>query len=135
MVKLSTQQYASVVAGFQSVAAPSGSDKRECTRMEIQAPVRIGLMSGGKITRCLIALSRDISSTGIGLCQSVKFAPSESFLASLPAGKQTTVMVCQTTFCKPLADGIYCVGARFVSEATAAQLESFRALASQKAAA
>lgn len=135
MLRLSSQQYAAVVATFQSIAAKGNSNKRMCTRMDIQAPVRVGIMAEGKVTRALIALSRDISLTGIGLCQSMKFADNESFLVSLPCAKKPMVLLCKSTFCRPLADGIFCIGAQFEAEADAAQCEEFRAIAAHKAAA
>jgi hypothetical protein len=129
MLKLSSRQYAGVVASLQSAAASAGSDKRQCTRMEIQAPVRVALMTDDKVTRCVIALIRDVSLSGVGLCQSPKLAPKEKFLISLPCAKQHIVVVCSATFCQPLADGIFWVGAQFESEADAAKTEEFRAFA------
>jgi hypothetical protein len=129
MLKLSSQQYAGMVASLQSAAAARGSDKRQCSRIDVQAPVRVGVMANNKVTRCFIALSRDVSLTGVGLIQAARFAPNETFLISLPCGKQQMVIVCQTTFCRPLADGIFCIGAQFESEADPAKAEEFRALA------
>jgi hypothetical protein len=129
MLKLSSQQYAGVVASLQTAAASAGSDKRQCTRMEIQAPVRVALMANEKVTRCVIALIRDVSLTGVGLCQSPKLSPKEKFLISLPCAKHHVVVVCSATFCTPLADGIFWVGAQFEAEADAAKIEEFRAVA------
>jgi hypothetical protein len=94
MLKLSSQQYAGVVASLQSAASSAGSDKRQCTRMEIQAPVRLAIMADNKVTRCVIALIRDVSLTGVGLCQAPKFVPKEAFLLSLPCEKKPMVVVC-----------------------------------------
>ncbi len=129
MLKLSSQQYAGLVASLQSAAESAGSDKRQCTRMEIQAPVRLAIMADNKVTRCLIALIRDISATGVGLCQAPKFAPKETFLISLPRAKKPMVVVCSTTFCRPVADGIFWVGAQFDAEADLDKAEEFRAFA------
>jgi PilZ domain-containing protein len=129
MLKLSSQQYAGVVASLQSAASSAGSDKRQCTRMEIQAPVRLAIMADNKVTRCVIALIRDVSLTGVGLCQAPKFVPKENFLISLPCAKKPMVVLCSTTFCRPLADGIFWVGAQFESEADPAKAEEFRAFA------
>jgi hypothetical protein len=129
MLKLSSQQYAGVVASLQSAAAAGGSDKRQFSRFEIQAPVRLAILANDKVARCLIALSRDVSQTGIGLLQAAKFAPKETFLISLPCGKQQLVILCTTTFCRPLAEGIYCVGAQFESDASPAKSEEFRTFA------
>ena len=129
MLKLSSQQYAGVVASLQRAASSGGSDKRRFARMEVQAPVKLGLLTENKITRCYVALSRDISPTGIGLCQAVNFGPKESFLILLPSAKQQMVVVCVPTFCRPLADGIYWVGAQFESEADPATSADFRGLA------
>jgi hypothetical protein len=119
MLKLTSQQYAGVVASLQSAAASRSSDKRQFSRIDVQAPLRLGVMADNKVTRCFIGLSRDISLTGIGLYQSTKFASNEIFLLSLPCAKQQMVIVCKATFCRPLADGMYCLGAQFESEADA----------------
>jgi PilZ domain len=129
MIKLSSQQYAGVVTSLQSAAVSSGSDKRQFSRIEIQAPVKLAVLADNKVTRCFTALSRDVSQTGIGLYQAAKFAPKEIFLLSLPCAKKQLVIVCLATFCRPLADGIYCVGAQFESEATPAMAGEFRAVA------
>jgi hypothetical protein len=137
MIKLSPQQYAGMVASLQSAAAGGGSDKRQFSRIEVQAPVRMAMMTAGKLSRCLIALSRDVSLTGVGLYQSAKLAPKESFIISLPCEKQHMIIVCQATFCRPLADGIFCLGAQFDAMADQARADEFRAIvaASTKAAA
>ncbi len=137
MLKLSAQQYAGMVASLQSAAAAGGSDKRQFSRIEVQAPVRLAIMTDNKLTRCFIALSRDVSLSGIGLYQNAKLGPKENFVISLPCEKQQMVIVCQATFCRPLADGIFCLGAAFASLADSVRSEEFRALvsASTKAAA
>ena len=118
-----------MVASLQSAAAAGGSDKRQFSRIEVQAPLRIATIANNKVTRCFIALSRDVSLTGIGLYQSAKFAPKETFLVSLPCEKQQMLIVCVATFCRPLADGIFCLGAQFESLADQAKSEEFRAIA------
>ena len=129
MLKLSSQQYAGVVGSLQSAAASGGSDKRRFTRMEIQAPVTVAAMTDSQVTRCLIALSRDVSLSGIGLCQTAKFAPREKFLVSLPCDKEQIVLVCLPMFCRPLAEGIYAIGAQFESVADPAKSQQFWTLA------
>jgi hypothetical protein len=128
MLKLSSQQYAGMVASLQSAAAAGGSDKRQFSRIEVQAPVRLAIMTDNKLTRCFIALSRDVSLSGIGLYQNAKLGPKENFVISLPCEKQHMVIVCQATFCRPLADGIFCLGAEFASLADSVRSDEFRAL-------
>jgi hypothetical protein len=127
MFKIPPQQYAGVVAALRSAATAGGSDKRQFTRMEVQAPVRLGIISNGKMT-AFTSLSRDVSMGGIGLCQSLRLAASETFLIGLPTGKEELVLVCRATFCRPLADGLYCVGAQFESEADKFNAELFHKL-------
>jgi hypothetical protein len=129
MFRLSSQQYAGVVASLRSSSASGGNDKRRFTRMDVQAPVPLGLIANNKITRCFTALSRDISMTGIGLCQGVRLSSDETFLLALPLPRQQIVVICRATFCRPLAEGIYCVGAAFEAEADAANSDAFRRLA------
>jgi hypothetical protein len=75
--------------------------------------------------------------SGIGLYQNAKLGPKENFVISLPCEKQHMVIVCQATFCRPLADGIFCLGAAFASLADSVRADEFRSLvaASTKAAA
>jgi len=134
MLKLSSQQYAGVVASLRSAGASANSDKRQFSRMDVQAPVRLAAISGKTVTRCFTAMSRDVSMTGIGLCQATKFAPNEAFLISVPCAKQQMVIVCRVTFCRLLVDGIYWIGAQFESEAAPANVEEFRILAAINAA-
>jgi hypothetical protein len=128
MFKLSAQQYSGMVTSLQSAAAAGGSDKRQFSRIEVQAPVRLAIMTDNKLTRCFIALSRDVSLSGIGLYQNAKLGPKENFVISLPCEKQHMVIVCQATFCRPLADGIFCLGAAFASLADSVRADEFRAL-------
>jgi hypothetical protein len=134
MFKLSTQQYAAVLESLQNAASSKGSDKRKFTRMDVQAPIRLAEMADLKVKRCYIALSRDISMAGIGLCQAVQVKPKDLFLASLPSLKQDVLLVCMVTFCRPLADGIYWVGAQFESEADAGKVDQFVSASSAAAA-
>lgn len=126
-----------MVSSLQSAATAGGSDKRQFSRIELQAPVRLAVMTDNKLTRCFIALSRDVSLNGIGLYQNAKFIPKENFVISLPCEKQQMVIICQATFCRPLADGIFCLGAQFASLADSVRSDEFRNLitASAKAAA
>jgi hypothetical protein len=127
MFKIPPQQYAGIVAAMRKAAEAGGSDKRQFTRMEVQSPVRLGIMSNNKMT-AFTALSKDVSMGGIGLCQSLRMAANESFLIALPTGKEELIVVCRATFCRPLADGLYCVGAQFESEADKFNAEIFRKL-------
>jgi hypothetical protein len=129
MLKLSPQQYAGVLTSLQSSAASSGSEKRQFTRMEVQAPVRLAAITDKKISRTYIALTRDISLNGIGLCQAAKFEKNEEFLISLTCGKQHIVLDCHSVFCRALADGIFCIGAIFDAISEPARVEEFRTVA------
>ena len=128
MLKLSSQQYSGVVTSLQLAAASGASDKRRFTRMEIQAPIRVAVMTDNVVTRCLIALSRDVSAGGIGLCQGMQFARDEKFLISLPCNKDHIVLVCIPMFCRLLAEGIYAIGAQFESVADATMSQALCSL-------
>ncbi|MGA2582711.1 MAG: PilZ domain-containing protein [Tepidisphaeraceae bacterium] len=130
MLKLSPQQYAGVVESLQSAAASGGSDKRQFSRMDVQAQIKVGIMLDNRVVRCFSALTRDVSATGIGLCQGSKFVPQEHFVASLPCAKRPIAIICSATFCRPLADGIYWLGAQFIAEADQILASEFAKIAS-----
>jgi hypothetical protein len=127
MFRIPPQQYAGVVAALRKAAEASGSDKRQFTRMEVQAPVRLGVVNNGKLI-AFTALSRDVSMGGVGLCQTLRMPLNETFLIALPTGKDEIILVCRTTYCRRLADGLYCVGAEFESEADKFNADQFRKL-------
>lgn len=114
-MQLSSQQFVKLLETLRSDGRSSGSEKRRFTRMEVQAQVQLATLQGNRVTRQYTGLSRDISQAGISLIQCVAFARGEKFVAKLPCGKEEVVMLCEATFCRPLAEGVHGVGAQFVA--------------------
>jgi hypothetical protein len=140
MFKFSPQQYTGVLLSLEKSAAAGRSERRQCTRMDVQAPVNVGIIVDGKLSRCVLGLSRDISITGIGISMTYKCAVNDKVLVALECGtqhigKEILGMVCDITFCRQLAEGIYNVGAEFDRMAEKASVDELHAMAAAKKAA
>ena len=98
---------------MRNFALSGGSEKRQATRMEIQARVWVANMVDGHVTQSFTALSRDVSIAGVGLMQRSPSRIGDHFLAGLPFDKGELVLRCQTMYCQSLAEGVFGIGARF----------------------
>jgi hypothetical protein len=125
--KLTPQQYGAILSQLQAAAAAGGSEQRKALRMNVQAPVRLASMADKKVASAFIAITRDISWTGIGLCQHTQFKQSDEFLVGFPCGKHPIIVNCSVMFCRAMADGIYSVGAQFESVATGDLITQYQA--------
>jgi hypothetical protein len=129
MYKLTPQQFGRIFEALRSAGATRGSEKRQSTRMEVQTKFQLASLTNGAVSRCYSALSRDISCTGVGFFQYAPVADTDKLLTCFPCGKEELVLVCQVMFCRPMADGLFCVGAQFdgmASEAIVKQLNDLR---------
>jgi PilZ domain len=125
MLKLNPQQFAGILAGLQAAAETGGSEKRGFPRFDVQTRLTLAPMADGMVGRCYTALSRDVSANGLGFFQHTGYQPKESFLALFPGGKENFLIKCTATFCRPLAEGLFCVGAQFEAIADKALIEQF----------
>jgi hypothetical protein len=66
--------------------------------------------------RPVIAAVRDLSTTGIGLIHSQRIENGEQFILRMPLERGPIALLCTVTYCKPVALGIYALGAFFVRE-------------------
>jgi hypothetical protein len=126
MLKLSSQQFATIFESLRSASASIGSEQRVTTRMEVQTAVKLATLEQGKIARCFSGLTRDVSTCGVGLFQ---YAPAESgsqFLIGFPYNKSELILSCSVRFCKPMAEGLFGIGAQFESLASKELVEALK---------
>jgi hypothetical protein len=98
--------------------ATPGSEKRRFARFAVVARVEVMHTASG---RMYTALTRDLSLEGIGLLQAGPMQKGEEFSVSLPRGKATHLVAqCKVMHARELADGIWGIGAIFVTAAPAA---------------
>jgi hypothetical protein len=116
-MQLAAQHLAEIVETVKKLeAASNGSDKRRTARFCVIARVEV-MHTASK--RVYTALTRDLSLEGLGLLQSWEMAKGDSFSVSLPRGKgQFVVAQCVVQHAKQLCEGIWGIGALFVTSGT-----------------
>ena len=117
LVKLPPQQLAEVVNALQaSAAAANNAEKRRAARMEVQGNVLVvPLGKDGAVGKSFTAITRDISFVGVGLMQSKALEQGQQIIVRLPRGTRAAlIMLCVVMYTRPLADGLYVVGAEFI---------------------
>jgi hypothetical protein len=116
-MQLAAQHLAEIVETVKKLeAANNGSDKRRFPRFNVIARVEV-MHTASK--RVYTALTRDLSLEGVGLLQSTPLNKGDEFSISLPRGKgQFVVARCTVAHAKELADGIWGIGAIFVTSGT-----------------
>ncbi len=87
--------------------------------MEVQGSVVIApLGKDGAVGKSFTAITRDISFVGVGLLQSKPLDEHQQIVVRLPRGvKPPLFMLCVVMHARPLADGLYVIGAEFLSVA------------------
>ncbi len=119
-LKLTPQHLAEVANALQSSPANGkGSEKRRAARMEVQGNVVIApLAKDGAVGKSFTAITRDISFVGVGLLQSRALEQGQNIVVRLPRGaKPALFMLCVVMHVRPLADGLYVIGAEFLNVA------------------
>jgi hypothetical protein len=119
--KLTPKQFGMIFESLQATSDSRGSEKRQATRMEVQTKLALASLANGSVGRCYSGLSRDVSASGLGVFQHTAAAGGDKFLACFPCGKEgELVLTCAVTFCRPMADGLFGIGAQFEGVAPAA---------------
>ncbi len=131
-MQLALQQFGNVINALRKTGESSGSEKRRHNRIEIQAQVKMAALAGGKIVRFYTSLTQDLSVAGIGLFQYSAMESGEEFLVRLPTtaeeeAESDLLVTCRTTFCRPVAEGLFKLGAGFISIADAKMLAALEA--------
>ena len=115
-MQLAAQHLAEIVETVKKLeAASNGSDKRRLPRFMVIARVEV-MHTQSK--RVYTALTRDLSLEGVGLLQTFSMAKGDEFSVSLPRGKgQFVVAQCTVQHAKELCEGIWGIGALFLTSA------------------
>ena len=113
-MQISAQHLAEIVeAARKQETGGGGRDKRRFVRHAVVSKVEILSHTLG-ITYA--ALTRDLSVEGLGLLQSLPAARGEAFSVSLPRANAGPLRVqCTVLHMRELAEGIWGIGAAFVS--------------------
>jgi hypothetical protein len=128
MLKLSPHQFGRIFETLRDAGSARGSEKRQATRMDVQTKLNMAKMVDGNVVRCYSALTRDISCTGLGFFQFAPLVNGERFLTCFPFGKEELVVVCSSMFCRPLAEGMFGIGAQFECPADEKLIEQLKQL-------
>jgi len=122
-VKLSSQHLAEVLDALRGQKQTVlGMENRRAARIEVHTTVVIVPLQGAHPGRSFTALTRDVSAVGIGMLQATCCELNEQLLVHLPrASKTPLIMLCNVMHVRMLADGLYLIGAEFVSEGPSAE--------------
>lgn len=116
LMQLLAQDYAEVLAALKALTDAKGHERRTTARMEVQAQIKVFPFKDGKITDPYTCLTRDLSFKGVGLFQSKQPARGSQFVVELPRQEnQPLTLLCTVMYARPMADGLYNVGAAFNS--------------------
>jgi hypothetical protein len=113
-VLLSPQYFAEALEAIKKRETQSaGREKRRHVRYTVVSRVDVLHPASG---RTYAALTHDLSQEGIGLIQSASMQRGELMAVSLPRAKNNVlVALCKVAHARELADGVWGVGATFVS--------------------
>jgi hypothetical protein len=115
-MQLLAQDYAEVLAALQALTDTKGHERRATARMEVQAQVKVHPFKDGKTSDAYTCLTRDLSFKGVGLFQSKQAPNGSQFVVILPRQENEPLsLLCTVMYTRPLADGLYNVGATFNS--------------------
>lgn len=111
-MQISAQHLAEIVDAARK-SESGGADKRRYVRQSVVARVEVLALATGTTYQ---ALTRDLSVEGVGLMQSVPMARGEQLAVSLPRAKGKPLLAqCTVLHARELAEGIWGIGAAFVS--------------------
>jgi len=116
-MQIAAQHLGEIVEAIRKLeSGNSGKDKRKTARQPVQTKVEVLSLTSG---RTFGALTRDLSIEGIGLLQSVAMTKGERFSVCLPRGKHGPIVAeCTVMHIRELADGLWGIGATFLSVTT-----------------
>jgi hypothetical protein len=121
-MKLPLREFADVLEGLQGPAShPSGSEQRSAARIGVTTRVELYVNNGGR-WQTYVALTRDISISGLGLLQSLALDEGREVVIRLPRKRQPLYVAARVTHCRTLADGILAVGLEYSRRLTDAEI-------------
>jgi len=117
-MQLTSRKFAAVVGNLKQAAESSGSDKRQFTRIEVQARISMAILRNGELTSIFTGLTRDVSMAGLGIFQAIDLQAGTELVINLPGEDGSPLLMrCVVKHCRMIANGIFSVGATFVAEA------------------
>lgn len=127
MFKLNPPQFAAVFDRLRALGEVRGIEKRDCTRMQVQAQVTLCVLQGDKVIRAHTALTRDISVSGAGILQFAPAEPETVVAIALPTNNRDIVVLSTVRHCRALAEGVFGVGLQFGGLASEAVIAAMAA--------
>jgi hypothetical protein len=116
-MQLPSQMFSEALTGLRLAdLTKSDNDRRRYTRFVVQARLPIWPVKGDneKKEEASSILTRDISMEGIGLIWPHSASDGEQFILALPREKKNhTPILCTIKHIRPLAQGVWGVGAQF----------------------
>jgi hypothetical protein len=117
-MQLSAETYLQLVQALKSEPR-RGREQRGKARVGIGGPLSIQLVEGAKLRAPVTVRLRDLSPEGIGITSAQALKSGTRFVVALPRLQgEALVLVCEVRHCDRVADGIYNVGAKFISDNT-----------------
>ena len=115
-MQLSADVYLQLVESLKTEPR-RGREQRCAARVGVGGLLKVQLISGSNLKPAIKVRLRDLSVDGIGLTTSNRLAAGARFLLALPrTGGGDLVMICEVRHCKKVADNVYNVGGKFVSD-------------------
>jgi hypothetical protein len=94
-----------------------GREQRAAGRVGIGGQLKIQLVNGTSLQPSMVVRLRDLSVDGIGITLARPIAAGARFLVALPRQSgDELVLVCEVRHCDKVAEGVYNVGGKFVSD-------------------
>jgi hypothetical protein len=114
-MQLVAQDFGEILAALKAAQDAKGHERRALARMDVQAQVKVYPHKDGRLAPAYTCLTRDLSFRGIGLFQARPSPRGSQFVVLLPRkqGAESLSLLCTVMYCRPLADGLYNVGASF----------------------
>lgn len=114
-IHLPPQHFAEVLSALRAEAASGAHERRQVTRIEVQAPVKVARYDAGVISDERTVLTRDLSIGGLGMLFDVQLPVGQELIVRLArvARKPPLVILCRVTHCRQLADSMFGVGILF----------------------
>lgn len=116
-IQLTNQDFAEVLEALRDSGQMSdANERRAATRVTVQTAIFAAPLVGGRPGEVRTMLTRDLSLMGVGLLHGRPVQENELYIVKLPKlTKKPVFMLTKPVQCRLLADGIYAIGAQFVS--------------------
>jgi hypothetical protein len=119
-MKLSPPQLRSILRTLHK--SQSGREKRRSQRSNVSAVIRFAPIGGPTPARWIVAVTRDLSDSGMGLVTTEPLNSGEKVALRLPVDSRFLLVTCNVAHAQAVGDGLMLVGLEFIAalEATPA---------------